>query len=72
MLWGVLLLVSIGVAAAGAVSLFNAGMIADETGNAAVIPAAGVAGLLIGGVASLVVFLRFATAVAARRSESSE
>lgn len=70
-LWGVLLFISVVIAAAGVVSLFNAGVIADATGKAAVVPVAGIAALLIGGVASLVLFVRFATELAERRSESS-
>ncbi|WP_424446851.1 hypothetical protein [Microbacterium sp. CH-015] len=66
-LWGILLLASIGIAAAGAVSLFNAGMIADATGKAAEVPIAGVVALLAGGVTALVCFIRFATALAQRR-----
>lgn len=70
MRWGLLLLVSVGIAVAGAVSLLNAGMVADATGNAAGVPVAGVLALLVGGVASLVLFVRFATELAESRSDS--
>lgn len=69
-LWGVLMLAAFSIAVLGAVSIFNAGVYADATQTEGQLPPLAVAALAIGGVATLFLFVRFATALAERHSES--
>lgn len=69
-LWGLLCLAATVIAVLGAVAIFNAGVYADATQTGGQPQVLGVAALVIGGVAAFFLFVRFATALAERHSES--
>lgn len=72
LLWGLLTLAAATIAVLGAVSLFNAGVYADQTRTGGQLQPLAVAALVVGGVAAFFLFVRFATTLAEQRSETDK